>query len=296
MLITVLPGAKKENVQGVLHRAHLDLVNAVQSQGDSFQRCVGFLRWAQEAAAALRGQISTADMNRLIFTDRYWALQQAIMSAGAITGALGMTLAGNVYLEMLEREAAFAAAVQALTQQVGRWSFGGRFVVADTTFYIQHSEKLEEVNPGPLLDVVEGEQVHLLFPMAVIDELDQLKESGKNHVRWRAGYTLSFIDRRFEAPAEIAVIRERSALAKDSDGNPAPVGKFTAEILFDPPGHVRLPNTDDEIIDRAVAISPLVDGGVTLLTYDTGQSTRARAAGLNVVKLQHTLGQEPARS
>ena len=50
--------------------------------------------------------------------------------------------------------------------------------------------------------------------------------------------------------------------------------EVSSELVFDPSGHVRLPIDDDEIIDRALAIEPLADGKVTLLTYDTGQFTR----------------------
>jgi hypothetical protein len=56
---------------------------------------------------------------------------------------------------------------------------------------------------------------------------------------------------------------------------------------------VRLPGNDDEIIDRALAIEPLADRKVTLLTYDTGQSTQARSAGLQVVKLSQDIGEAP---
>ena len=51
-----------------------------------------------------------------------------------------------------------------------------------------------------------------------------------------------------------------------------PHGEVTIEIVFDPPGHVRLPINDDEMIDRILAIQPLAAREVTLLTYDTGQS------------------------
>lgn len=71
-------------------------------------------------------------------------------------------------------------------------------------------------------------------------------------------------------------------------------GQITIELVFDPPGHTRLPINDDEIIDRALAIEALAGGTVTLLTYDTGQSTRARSAGLKVVKLSQNFGEEPA--
>jgi hypothetical protein len=56
-----------------------------------------------------------------------------------------------------------------------------------------------------------------------------------------------------------------------------------------------LPDNDDEIIDRALAIEPLADRKATLLTYDTGQSMRARNAGLQVVKLSKTPGRSRSR-
>lgn len=72
------------------------------------------------------------------------------------------------------------------------------------------------------------------------------------------------------------------------------LGEISAEILFDPPGHDRLPIEDDEIVDRAVAASALAaPNRFTLLTYDTGQATRGRLAGLNVKKLRVEPGDGP---
>jgi hypothetical protein len=65
-------------------------------------------------------------------------------------------------------------------------------------------------------------------------------------------------------------------------------GGCTVEIVFDPPGRIRLPINDDELIDRILAIQPLTGLQIILLTYDTGQSTRARAAGLSVKMLAKT--------
>lgn len=59
---------------------------------------------------------------------------------------------------------------------------------------------------------------------------------------------------------------------------------MTVEVLFDPPGHARLPIVDDEIIDRALTVKALAARQITLLTCDTGQSFQARSVGLNVVK------------
>lgn len=68
--------------------------------------------------------------------------------------------------------------------------------------------------------------------------------------------------------------------------NPAfPRGAITIDLWPDPPGHVRLPRTDDEIIARAVAFQALAGRKVKLLTGDIGMSTRARMAGLEEIRL-----------
>lgn len=73
-----------------------------------------------------------------------------------------------------------------------------------------------------------------------------------------------------------------------------PRDEITIEVVFDPRGRVRLPINDDEIIDRVMAVGPLAAREVTLLTYDTGQSTRARNSGLRVKKLVRPAESEPA--
>ena len=65
------------------------------------------------------------------------------------------------------------------------------------------------------------------------------------------------------------------------------------EILYDPPGHFRLPINDDEIISRTVAAQALAGKPVTFLTFDTSQAMRARSAGLATIKLTTRLGDEP---
>jgi predicted ribonuclease YlaK len=132
----------------------------------------------------------------------------------------------------------------------------------------------------------------LLVPIVVIDELDGLKQHRDNKVRWRAGYTLAVLDRVLPRPTAVAPLREADFSALSSGGIPR--GEISVEVLFDPPGHVRLPINDDEIIDRALAVVPLAVREVTLVTYDTGQCMRARAAGLDAKKLNKPLAEEPA--
>jgi hypothetical protein len=196
---------------------------------------------------------------------------------------------GLVARELDERAAAFNEALVALERQIQRWSRLGTFIVPDSSFYIHHQEKLEEADFA-LLVGTRGEPIHVLVPIVVIDELDKLKESRVDkHVRWRAGYTLAVLDRVFASGVAPARLRAEDSSALRSGGIPR--GEVTIELLFDPPGHVRLPINDDEIIDRCLAAQPLAACDVVLITYDTGQSTRARAAGLQVKKLSSA---EPA--
>ncbi|MER5466390.1 hypothetical protein ABT010_38280 [Streptomyces sp. NPDC002668] len=92
--------------------------------------------------------------------------------------------------------------------------------------------------------------------MAIVDELDRLKESEDRQTRWRAGHTLAALDKLL-----------------DGEGADVPRG---VEVLPDPPGHNRLPIPDDEIVDRLIAVQGIAAGPVRLVTYDTGQAMRAK--------------------
>ena len=133
----------------------------------------------------------------------------------------------------------------------------------DTSFYIEHPEKIESVDFHQL--VGRSEAVKVLIPIVVVDELDGLKKSP------RLGYTLAFHvlphgdrqgDRRPPSPGILFPRQD----------NP-PRGGVALEIVFDSLGHVRLTVADDEIVDRSGACQPYA-GPVTVVTYDTGQSRR----------------------
>ncbi|MDT0424289.1 MULTISPECIES: PIN domain-containing protein [Streptomyces] len=142
----------------------------------------------------------------------------------------------------------------------------------DTSVFIKHETKLEHTD----LFVLAGagaEAVRVTMPMVVVDERDRLKESRDKRVRWRAGYSLAVLDRLLDS-------NER-------------LGRVKVEVLFDNPGHVRLPDEGDEMVDRALAVHTIVAGSVQLVTYDTGMSMRAKWANLPVLKLRTDAGTGP---
>ena len=54
---------------------------------------------------------------------------------------------------------------------------------------------------------------------------------------------------------------------------------------MDETGHVRRPSADDEIADRVAVLAQLAAQEVMLVTADTGMAFRARANGVDVLKL-----------
>lgn len=281
-VVRTYPGVPHDEVLRVLQWAHTAVGNVRGRTHDPIKVVDFYLEWADEAARMLRYAVHAEDINRLILTRRYWA----------IYAAPGVHAARSVYTEIDDRNADLEAAVSQLQQTRDKWNRSeGKLVVADTSVFCQHPDKLVDIDLAEVLGLRET-PVRLMLPVLVLDELDNLKQSKDGHARWRAGHTLGRLDEVLDANGA-GLLRKEDYRALDSGGIPR--GPVYVEVFFDPPGHQPLPINDDEIIDRALAIQTEAGREVTFLTYDTGQSTRARFAGLTVRKLSQDLGPEPAR-
>ncbi len=291
MLVTPLPGVDRKHLYETLRQVHTDVSNQYTGGPHGYyERLLSYLDWTSSAVERLGSLISSADLDRLVLTKRYEQLLAGVASlAGEQTQRLTNLL---VSLELRQRTDAFDQAVKALGRELALWERRGRPVVADSSFYIEHPQKLEEANFPELLDVWD-DSIHLMVPMVVVDELDSLKRSKDRQERWRAGYTLAVLDRLFQSGTEQAILHGPDLESVRTSGIRR--GEVTVELLFDPPGHVRLPINDDEIVDRALAVQPLAGRQLKVLTYDTGQATRARVAGLQDIKLRKPLGEEPTQ-
>ncbi|MFF3706765.1 PIN domain-containing protein [Streptomyces phaeochromogenes] len=278
MLISPRRGAVRKNVRQVLSGIHTTAKNLQKPYGSAFEGLLAYLEWATESARMLRSQISDRDLDQLVFTDRYRML---LGSCGTLAGTDQQRLVnGLVQLEVVERVEAFGAAVDALDMRIGQWREREEFVVADSSFYIQNEVKLADVDLHEVLDVPRYRFVRLLFPIVVVDELDDLKDASKKRARWRAAHTLGRLDEVLKGGTR-GILHEGEYTARDGETR----GRVNVEIILDPPGHVRLDRPDDEIIDRTVAIEGLAGRDVRLLTCDTSQHTRGRTAGLKVTKV-----------
>jgi hypothetical protein len=277
MLVTPLPGTNRHDLRQTLRELHSAAINIRRDKPPGATGPIdAYFGWTDSAVGQLTGQIAESDIQRLIFTPRYWAL-------------LGSPSIGTPqYYAVLEREidqriSDLDAAYRELDTQIDRWSDLATYVVPDTSFFCQGESLFDEADYHGLLHATWIERIRLLIPIAVVDELDGLKEA-RTAVRHRARVSLAILDRVIaRSPQDPHPLRPPE-LRRLVGEYQAQTGPLTVEVLFDPPGHARLPIMDDEIIDRALAVQPLAGRQVTLLTCDTNQSFGARSVGLNVVK------------
>lgn len=244
-------------------------VGNVRTAGHTSQDLLrGYLTWAIEAERMLRNHFTSDSISSLIFTPRYWALQ----TTGANNWELARALVEaeiNEQSERLLREKAL------LDEAQSRWMWGGVLIVIDTSAII-HGPELWAWDPADDFGL-HDETIQIVVPILVLDELDALKESTKQHTRNRARKTLRWMSE-ILGSREYSLIRDGHRADKTS-GSPAR-GDVHLDVLLDEPGHVRLPIADDEIVDRAASIASVSGRQVTVVTNDVGQAYRSRLAGL----------------
>ncbi len=232
-------------------------------------RQAAYVKWATAAERGLRSVLPQSEITKLFSGARHRDI--CSMTPGA-------QILPMISAEVDDQTVRFENLASEFERARSLFKGPDLCVLPDSSFYIEHPEQLEKVNIHELAK--RQGSVRVLVPMVVIDELDGLKRASSREVRWRAGYSLALIDRVVSDPPRSGLLRERTSLPRP------PRGEVTIQIIFDPPNHRRLPINDDEIVDRAVACQLFAEK-VTIVTYDTGQSTRARAAGLQVMKLSH---------
>ena len=285
MLVSIYPGASRPDVLETLRGIRSKIGDAANVQDSAVARATAYLGWANDSVRMLEHRVSAADIGRIVLTPGY---ERLLTAAGILSGddtATKGVLTGLLRREIERQDELLAETIKALEEQILRWPPNRLYAIADTTFYIEHDRKLEDIDFGELVQATWPDTViTLIVPIIVMDELDGLKNRAPTpHAKWRAAYTLAFFDRIFIKPGAQGILQQPATERRG----------IVADIFFDPPRHERLLIADDEIIDRALAAQGLTGTTVTLLTFDTSQAARARNAGLAVNKLSKPLGEEP---
>ena len=239
-----------------------------------------YLRWVNDAARMLGPVLRKHDLDRLVYTPRYWATLANPTATPATVGA--------VQQETQDAEAAPEVAAKQARQLAERWApdpQGTHIVVPDTGVFLNHPLggddrfDVSTIKWRTLAQARMFEEVRVVVPILVVDELELIKDNRSNAkpIRDKARWTVNTLFDWLRAePGSWHLLRERSVQS----------GGVAIELLPDERGHQRLPRNDDELVDRAVVLSEIQPAPVHFLSYDTGAVLRANLAGLKGHRLR----------
>lgn len=255
-------GANAELVREQLRHVEYAASNVRGAGHTGGDLLTAYLKWASESVRVLRYHISAEDIDRLVLTRRYWALQGSTEATLTLLPLL-------VGMEIDERIESLKEARDEIDRLNHRWPHG-HLIVLDTSALI-HGPKLQEWDPAAEFSLGEV-PVHIVLPIIVLDELDALKEHNREHTRSRARRTLNWLSNHLHD--DTLTLRERRSSGPNSHA------AIVLHVLADPAGHRRLPLADDEIVDRAAVVASTSGRDVTLYTNDFSQAYRAQRARL----------------
>lgn len=229
-----------------------------------------YLSWVELTEGHLRNVFSDLEVVHHLRTTAYWAIRDALFQP--------FRVARLIIVEVGEQTRWLTALSERLGTLESRLQAApGVATVVDTNVLLQYQPPWSVDWPR----VVGREEVRLVLPLRVIEELDERKYMSRD--------------------AELADRARRllSRLWRDlggSAGGPVPLREnVTMEVPVEDDRRVRLFDADQEILDsceqlRNVGRPPIV------ITGDTGMSLRARALQLDVVRMPDKyLRKAPAR-
>ncbi len=166
--------------------------------------------------------------------------------------------------------------LESVQHQVDYWQNCGFLVLSDTNFYLSptSADYLEMADLAHALDVT-ADHITLVVPIAVIDELDNLKRDKQrgDQARW----ALRSIEKHSGSLGARGILQHRGAL-----NQPDPGPLVDIAVVFDTPGHSPAIVTDDEIVTRGQDVQTMAGKPVHLASYDLGFQLRARSLGLSI--------------
>lgn len=138
--ITPLPGVSGRNVLTAL-RTTAEVATRIRGRGKSHEMWMSYLAWATDAAGTFRALISTADVDRLLFTKRYWLLQTLDPRSSPQVEQL-------LRMELDERVQDLQRAAAVLSPTFERWAAARSelLIVADTDVYLHQDLEFDRVD------------------------------------------------------------------------------------------------------------------------------------------------------
>lgn len=201
MLITLTPGSHGELAHQRLGNVLYQAKNLYSSgPGDAHELQAEYVTWATEARHGLRTFISSADIDRLITTPQFMAILalqvpltgKHIVQPSALPGPMRGLISAEIGEHIRLLEAAMA--------DLQRWNerlklLPGKLVVVDSSVYCHHPTRLDVWQPNQEIGAMPGDDVHLILPLPVLDELDRQKDRGQGGAATNARDTIRLLDR-----------------------------------------------------------------------------------------------------
>jgi rRNA-processing protein FCF1 len=272
------PGATPEQALEILRALLAELRNLPGKSAPSasvwgtFQRRQqDYISWIDTAEGQLSNFADELRINSLMHTGGHWAIREARPQTPWPTQLIESEI--RLQKATLERVA------EDLKRRIERTTGAAGHIAVVDTHLLLHFLPPEQVD---WKEVVGFEHVRLFLPITVVDELDELKYTGKDRVRSKARAALTNLEQTVGAGGTPGEAREGVTIE--------------VELAFsDDP---RDPDGDRSIISVCVELEQLAgkDNSVSLVTGDAGMRLRAAQRDVKVVEMPEKYLREPDKS
>lgn len=235
----------------------------------------GYLTWVSNQVRMLQARVTTHDLDRLLTSPRYWATLANPLAVPSTVAAVTEEIQYRARL-MNEAATALTVAAKAWRPVDGEYT---NLVVVDTNFWVEQENSFASIDWHELIDSADGpgapamqDELRLVVPMVVVDELDSLTHKGD--LRKKVIPATRWLYQHLGGAPGRPATRAKATGTR---------GVVTAQLVFEPYAHTRLPNNDDEIVETALRLRDFLGhppSQVFFLTYDAGAAFRAGHAGL----------------
>jgi hypothetical protein len=244
------------------------------------QKRDAYLDWVDTTLQRLRTVFSDMELEDSLLGRGYWHICALPLQSGQGPGA--RTPSELILSRLINEELVFQAghfgvpgdpqgrigdAVTRLRALTPPGSRPGRIYVVDTNALL-HYTRFDRL---PWTERLPGFPVRLIIPIVVVDELDAKKYARREEFQQRARELLTLID--------------GYVTASPPDGYANLANGVTVEVLPDEPGHLRMPDNDQQILERCEFLHQVTGHPATLVTGDSGMRIQAQSRNIDVFKL-----------
>lgn len=271
------PGATPERALEILNALLGELRNlpgksaASANIWETFRRRQqDYISWIDNAESQLWNFTDELRIDSLLHTRGHWAIREAHPQTPWPTQLIESEI--RLQKATLERVA------EDLKRRIERTTGATGHIAVVDTHLLLHFLPPEQVD---WKEVVGVEPVRLFLPITVVDELDELKYTGKDRVRGKARAALTNLER-----------------AVGPGGSPDSVREdVTIEVELAFSDDPRDPDSDRSIISVCVELEQLAGkpNSVSLVTGDAGMRLRAAQRNVRVVAMPEKYLREPEK-